>query len=147
MEKICLFFASDYHFEMISLPYINKEIQEDKDIIIISENNLENTIKKVLKNLNIKNEDKQKIMSLNWNNDFNKLNNIQQEKGKEKEKVIFIKGNKNYIDKINEKIDLLEIDNGIKLINCYDINEVNNDMNSIVNKYNKILNTSGECMI
>ena len=129
MEKICLFFASDYHFEMISLPYINKEIQEDKDIIIISENNLENTIKKVLKNLNIKNEDKQKIMSLNWNNDFNKLNNIQQEKGKEKEKVIFIKGNKNYIDKINEKIDLLEIDNGIKLINCYDINEVNNEMN------------------
>ena len=145
MEKVCLFFASDYHFEMISLPYINKEIQEDKDIIIISENNLENTIKKVLKNLNIKNEDKQKIMSLNWNNDFNKLNKLQQEKGKEK--VIFIKGNKNYIDKVNEKIDLLGIDNGIKLINCYDINEVNNDMNSIVNKYNKILNTSGECMI
>ena len=26
-EKLCLFFASDYHFEMISLPYINESLK------------------------------------------------------------------------------------------------------------------------
>ena len=40
-EKICTFFASDYHFEMISLPYIDKNLEEDKEIIILTENNLE----------------------------------------------------------------------------------------------------------
>ena len=38
-EKICAFYASDYHFEMISLPYINKQIEEDKQVIILTENN------------------------------------------------------------------------------------------------------------
>ena len=39
-EKICLFFASDYHFEMISLPYINKKLDESKEVIVLTENNL-----------------------------------------------------------------------------------------------------------
>ena len=32
-EKNCLFFASDYHFEMISLPYINKSIKTIKKLL------------------------------------------------------------------------------------------------------------------
>ena len=32
-EKICLFFASDYHFEMISLPYINENLKKNKNEI------------------------------------------------------------------------------------------------------------------
>ena len=31
-EKLCLFFASDYHFEMISLPYINERLKKDNNI-------------------------------------------------------------------------------------------------------------------
>ena len=30
-EKLCLFFASDYHFEMISLPYINESLKENNN--------------------------------------------------------------------------------------------------------------------
>ena len=37
-EKNCLFFASDYHFEMISLPYINKSIKKIKEVILITKN-------------------------------------------------------------------------------------------------------------
>ena len=36
-EKICAFYASDYHFEMISLPYISKSMDENKEIIILTE--------------------------------------------------------------------------------------------------------------
>ena len=46
-EKTCAFYASDYHFEMISLPFIEKNIEENKEIIILTENNLEDTIKTV----------------------------------------------------------------------------------------------------
>ena len=37
-EKLCLFFASDYHFEMISLPYINESLKENKNVIIVDAN-------------------------------------------------------------------------------------------------------------
>ena len=47
-EKTCAFFASDYHFEMISLPYIEKELEKNKKIIILTENDLENTIKNLI---------------------------------------------------------------------------------------------------
>ena len=51
-EKTCAFYASDYHFEMISLPFIEKNIEENKEIIILTENNLEDTIKTLMKNIN-----------------------------------------------------------------------------------------------
>ena len=35
-EKICTFFVSDYHFEMISLPYIDKKLEENEEIIILT---------------------------------------------------------------------------------------------------------------
>ena len=46
-EKTCAFYASDYHFEMISLPYINKKLDESKEIIVLTENNLKETIKNI----------------------------------------------------------------------------------------------------
>ena len=36
-EKICSFYASDYHLEMIMIPYINRKIEEQVDIEIIKE--------------------------------------------------------------------------------------------------------------
>ena len=67
-EKLCLFFASDYHFEMISLPYINKELKKDKNVVIISENDLNNTLSTVLDRVNLKPEDRERIVKIDWNN-------------------------------------------------------------------------------
>ena len=36
-EKLCLFFASDYHFEMISLPYINEKLKQNNCTIQIND--------------------------------------------------------------------------------------------------------------
>ena len=57
-EKLCTFYASDYHFEMISLPYIDKRIDDNSEIIILTENNLENTIKTLLSKMNLKEQKK-----------------------------------------------------------------------------------------
>lgn len=148
MEKICSFFASDYHFEMISLPYINKQMKENKEVIIVTENNLENTVQKLLDNLNINNEDKQNIMNLNWkNNNFYKFQEIKELNKKEEDTIVFIKGNKNYIKNINENIENLNIKNNVKLVNCFDVNEVKDEMEDILKNYSKILQTSGEEII
>ena len=63
-ERVCSFYVSDYHFEIITLPYIEKEIKENHDVIILTENDLENTIKKVLENVNLSGDEKTKSLRL-----------------------------------------------------------------------------------
>lgn len=63
-EKTCAIYASDYHFEMISLPYIEKNIEENKEIIIFTENNLEETINTLVSKTNLKDDKKEKILRL-----------------------------------------------------------------------------------
>lgn len=76
-EKVCTFFVSDYHFEMVSLPYINKKLEENEDVIVLTENNLEETIQVLLSKMNFKEERKNKILSINWkNDDFAKFKEI-----------------------------------------------------------------------
>ena len=143
-EKICAFYASDYHFEMISLPYINKKMENKEDIIILTENNLEETLKTLLAKINLKEEKKKNILSLDWqNNDLKKLDTIKREK--EKNLTIFIKGKENYIKNINKKIEQwTDKEENIKIIDCYDIEEVGENLEKIMEKYQKILRTTGE---
>ena len=61
-EKICAFYASDYHFEMVSLPYIDKNLENKNEIIILSENDLEETIKNLLTKVNLKENKKKNIL-------------------------------------------------------------------------------------
>lgn len=148
-EKICAFYASDYHFEMISLPYINKQIEEDKQVIILTENNLEETINTVISKINLKEEKKAKILNINWkNDDLSKIRKIKKAIESEKETTIFIKGKENYIKNINENIEKWTKENEkIKLIDCYDLEEISNNLDDIMDKYNVVLGTTGEKQI
>lgn len=143
-EKLCLFFASDYHFEMISLPYINENLKKDNNVIIMTENDLNGTVDKVLSRVNLSKEEKDKIVKIDWkNDDVSKFKEIKSANVNGKDTVIFVKGNENYINSVNENIKNW-IDNGkIKVIDCYDINEVNEDVGSIAKNYSKFLSTSG----
>lgn len=148
-EKICAFYASDYHFEMISLPYINKQIEEDKQVIVLTENNLEETINTVISKINLKEEKKAKILNINWkNDDLSKIRKIKKAIESEKETTIFIKGKENYIKNINENIEKWTKENEkIKLIDCYDLEEISNNLDDIMDKYNVVLGTTGEKQI
>ena len=76
-EKICAFYASDYHFEMISLPYISKSMDENKEIIILTENDLEDTVNTLISRMNLKDAKKNKILGLDWkDNDLKKFKEI-----------------------------------------------------------------------
>lgn len=143
-EKLCLFFASDYHFEMISLPYINENLKKDNNVIIMTENDLNGTVDKVLSNVNLTQEEKDKITKVDWkNDDVSKFKEIKSANENGKETIIFVKGKENYIDSVNKNIENWINTSGTKIIDCYDINEVYEDVSSIAKNYNKILSTSG----
>ena len=148
-KKICAFYASDYHFEMISLPYINKQIEENKQVIVLTENNLEETINTVISKINLKEEKKAKILDINWkNDDLSKIKNIKKAVEDKKETTIFIKGKENYIKNINENIEKWTKENEkIKLIDCYDLEEISENLDEIMDNYNVVLGTTGEKQI
>ncbi|MCI8470603.1 MAG: hypothetical protein HFJ35_03825 [Clostridia bacterium] len=145
-EKICAFYASDYHFEMMSLPYIDEKMKNKDEVIILTENNLEETMKTFLSKVNFKEEKKEKILKLDWkNNDFEKFKTIKEKIKEEKDLIIFIKGKEDYIQKVNQDIEKWIVEeNHIKLINCYPLEEVGENLERIMSQYKKVLRTTGE---
>ena len=145
-EKICAFYASDYHFEMVSLPYIDKKLDNKDEVIILTENDLEETIKILLDNTNFKEDKKKKILKIDWkNNDLEKFKDIKKILTGEKEIVIFIKGKEGYIKKTNENIEkYIQKEQNIKIIDCYNVEEIGENLDIVMSRYRKILKTTGE---
>lgn len=143
-EKLCLFFASDYHFEMISLPYINENLKKDNNVIIMTENDLKGTVDKLLSRVNLNKEEKDKITKIDWkNDDVSKFKEIKSANENGKNTIVFVKGKENYINSVNENIKNWLNKSEVKVVDCYDINEVYENVNNIAKNYNKILSTSG----
>ena len=129
--KSCIFFASDYHFELISISYIRENLSKNKKVVILAENNLTHTLETILQRINIEDKESQKILQIDWSNNPNKIQEIT------KDSIVFIKGSKKYIEETNEKIK----EQNIHIIDCYDINEIGANASNISNKYDEILLT------
>ena len=132
MDKLCCFYVSDFHLEMILLPYINKKL--DESIIIETEKDLRDSVKTVISKMNLSNESKEKILKLGWNS-------REKQKIEDKSNVIVI-GTKKYIDDVNEKIKQEDIKD-VTIIDCYDFEQTKEKMEYIINNYSLNLNTNG----
>lgn len=132
IEKLCCIYVSDFHLEMILLPYINAHINEN--IVIITEEKLDETVKILVSKMNLKEENKEKILNLEWNG--KKYKTI------ENKSIIIIIGNKKYIENKNNGIREGNYED-ITVIDCYNFEEVKQDMDKIINDYSKNLNTTG----
>ena len=143
-EKSCAFYASDYHFEMISLPYISKSMDENKDIIILTENNLKDTVNTLITKMNLNEEKRKKILSLDWNNnDLKKFKEISKKSKENADMIIFIKGKQNYIQNINKNIEKWTSTNKhVKIIDCYEFFEIEDKIDTIAKEYSKVLGTT-----
>lgn len=128
-EKACCFYVSDFHLEMILMPYINKKI--DEDITILTERNLRESLETVTSKMNMKEEHKQKILQLNWDGS---------EKIKENSNIIII-GSKKYIEENNKQIENMK---PVTILDCYNFEDEKNNMHDIVKNYNNTLNTLGK---
>lgn len=128
IEKACCFYVSDFHLEMILMPYINERINEN--ITILSQKNLRETLEILTSKMNIKEEKKQKILQLKWEG----------EEPKENSNIIVI-GSKEYILQRNEDIKNI---NPVSVLDCYSFEEEKNSIEDIIKNYNKTLNTLGK---
>lgn len=132
IKKLCCFYVSDFHLEMILIPYINKKIEEN--IIIKTERNLRDTVEILVSKMNLNRKNKEKILKLGWNVEENK-------EIKDKSNVIII-GNKKYIEDVNSQIRQDDIKD-VTVIDCYNFEETKDDMDNIMNSYSQNLNTTG----
>ena len=143
-EKLCLFFASDYHFEMISLPYINENLKKNKDVVIMTENDLGNSVNKVISSINLNEEEKNRLNKIDWKNDeLNKFKEVKNADKDGKELLIFVKGRENYINNMNKNIENWTNLKNVEIVDCYDINEVQNNAGEIAKQYDNVLFSSG----
>lgn len=134
VKNICNFYVSEYHLEIMLLPYISKKIDNEENITIMTEIDLESTLNVVIERINLDKDKKEKIKKIGWN--IQNIENIIPNTN-----VILI-GSKKFI---NEKVFELkerQVEN-LEIIACYNYNEVKNDMKEIVSKYDGMLNTLG----
>ena len=135
VKDICNFYVSDYHLEIMLLQYISKKIEEGEEIVIITEKNLAETLKEVINKTNINEDKRDKIINLGWNKQEKDI------KINPNTDIILI-GSKKFIEEKMFNIKKQKIEN-IRLIACYDYNEIKDNMQDIANKYDGVLNTLG----
>lgn len=136
-ERICGFYASDIHFEIMILPYINKKLEQKEKIYLINDKNLEESINKVIDKMNLEENKKKNILKLGWDNQNDKkIKQINEENGKV---TIIINGSDTFNRAVNNKIKIKE---NFKMINCYNLEETE-DIETIKSNYTKIINSSG----
>lgn len=134
IEKICNFYVSEFHLEMILVPYLSEKLKEEEPINIISEKNLNQSIQELISKVNLDNNIKKDILKLEWNS--SEIKDIQNNSN-----VILI-GTKNFIEKNKNKLIDMNIEN-LKIIDCYNLEEVEKDIQQIVLTHDKNLNTLG----
>lgn len=132
-RKYCCFYVSEFHLEMILLPYIKENLEKYKINIFTQENLLE-SMKVLLDRTNLKNEDKNKIINLNWNK--TDLEDICLDDSDEN--IIIVNGDESYIEEVNKNLRNL---NNISVVDCYNVNRNDINVNKIQEKYSEILNT------
>ena len=144
VEKVCCFYASDWHLTVMLLPYINKKIEEENKVYMKFENSIEDKVVALLGKLKLKN--KENIKNISWSG------SVQEEEffDCDKEKIYIISGSEEYITKKNASIENYYSGKSqkVKIINCYEI-EDGKDLKAIIerNDYKNILNTKGESLI
>lgn len=156
LRKTCSIHANDLHFATVVFPYVSKEIKKGAIVRTILERNEEENIEKVIKNVGLNSDVKEKIKKIDWEeSDITKIRKtfkLLEEEIKLNKKInIIVLGKNMFIEKVNKAFDLwiknnMEqiVQNNIELdiINCFSFEE-NEKLNKILNEHEYILKTSG----
>lgn len=156
LRKTCSIHANDLHFATVVFPYISKEIESGVTVKTILERDVKESIEKVIKNIGLNSEIKEKINEIDWQeSDITKIRatfKFLEEEIKFNKKInIIILGSNIFIQKVNKAMDLWiknhmdklkKNDIEINIINCFSFEE-NKEINTILNSHDYFLKTSG----
>lgn len=153
IKKVCGFYVSSIHLVTMLLPYLNKQIEEQIEVIPFLEFDLRKNVETILSKIVLNEENKEQILDINWRNTkiqkFTNIENIIKQKLKnKKEAIILVSGSKKYIKTVNEMIDRCfnKYRNNkkyITVINCFEVEEFDDDIREILDEHEYIINTSG----
>lgn len=142
-ERLCVFYASNYHLSLILLEYLKNKGVEKYNTLTFLENGIDEQIKVIKERYN------EKYNDIDQEIKFNKNDQYKNTKIKDNT-IIIIEGKIEYIKKANEYIQkYIEKNNikNIKIINCFNFEEQKLYMSKIIKKSDKILYTTGEKII
>lgn len=154
--KVCNFYVNNWHLLTILFPYLNKNLDEKTKIVTILEDNLEDYAQTLIEKIILNNQDKDKIMDINWRKTNIENKNFENylttnTKGNN-ELILIVNGQTDYIENANETIyDLInkkEMTNKtVKIINCFNVSNNSVNMSNILNNHETVLNTLGEIKV
>ena len=102
-----------------------------QNITILTQKKLNETMEILISKINLKAENKEKILNLKWDGE---------EEIKENSNIIII-GSKQYIENKNKEISNKNV---LSILDCYAFEEEKNNINVIVKEYKNVLNTLGK---
>ena len=153
--KICSFYVSDWHLTAMLLPFIEEKTEKGEPLNTILEKNITYNMKELLSRIKISDRIKAQILKIDWKNKnlikYGEIRKFMEKVTKnQKTVIIIVEGKKEKIEYINKNIDKWMQKQErklkrkeIKIINCYEVTEFNENLQEILDKHDKILNTSG----
>lgn len=141
MIKACNFYVSQWHLFAALLPYVRDELKKNHKILIISQDNIEKSIKKLVSKLNLKFENKNGLDDVIWlNDDF-----VIELKEEITPVTIVVQGTIDFIKEINAYLEnnLKPIYRKITIINCFEIYDTNDILYNILDEHDYVFNTAG----
>jgi len=142
--KICSFYVSDWHLTAMLLPYIEDAIERSERLNTIFEKNISYNMKEILTRIKISDRKKDEIMKVGWENKeivkYNEIKKYMEKVTKEGDKItLIVEGRKERIECIGKNIEkwmkksekkIRKKD--IRIINCYEVTEFNNNLQEIL---------------
>ena len=135
-QKVCSFYVSNMHFATMILPFVNRQMEEQTEVVTFFENNFTTNIELVLSRLTISEERKKKLLNIDWKN-TNTIKYLNIEKilkaklNKNGKNVIIVNGNEEYINIVNDCIEKYMKKNDkkmekdkIKIIDFYEVRDI-----------------------
>ncbi len=137
--KFCSFYVSDIHLVTMLLPYIREKMKEKKEFITIFETDIRESVKKVVKNVNLKRKEEMKLLDIGWDEKTNiEELNI-------KDKYILVMGSDIFMKRVNTKIEQKNV--SCTIINCFEVFQGQKHIEAIIQNHEKVINSRGEIMI
>jgi len=153
--KICSFYVSDWHLTAMLLPFIEEQVEKGENLHTLLQKNISYNIKEILNRIKIKDITKSQIINIDWKNKnilkYGEVRKFMEKVTKgQRTTTIIVEGDKDRIEYINKNIDKWIqkqerkiARKQIRIINCYEVNEFNENLQEILDEHDKILNTSG----
>ena len=135
-KRLCSFYVNDIHLITMLLPYINERINESTEIITVLESDISKSVKKVMNG--IRGKRSESLLKIDWKNKgVNDLYNINVQ-----DKLILVYGNDEFIKEAN--IIINNKNEECEILNCYEIMQGSSKLQEILDRHDKVVNTSGE---